>query len=201
MSVLADASPEFLCPSGFRAGRAASPRDRMDPRPGVGSREPFRAGLALAEPRRRDRRRRSAGGYSGGGSGCDRCSAPAEGEIESGWCAGEFVFLGLIDDRAHFALDLSAHDAPLEALRSPALAAAGIAASGLRFGDLRQFGAGLARHEGALLALARAMMFWHSRHRFCGVCGAPTRSEEAGHVRRCTEPAARRCISRAPTRR
>ena len=31
------------------------------------------------------------------------------------------------------------------------------------------------------------MIFWHSRHRFCGVCGAPTRSEEAGHVRRCTE--------------
>ncbi len=59
--------------------------------------------------------------------------------------------------------------------------------TGLRFGDLRQFGARLARHEGALLALARAMAFWHSRHRFCGVCGAPTRSEEAGHVRRCTE--------------
>src|SRR3954447_26002411 len=72
-------------------------------------------------------------------------------------------------------------------LRSPTLSAAGIAATGLRFGDLRQFGGLLAREEGALLALARAMAFWHSRHRFCGVCGAPTRSEEAGHVRRCTE--------------
>src|SRR6476660_3505785 len=110
-----------------------------------------------------------------------------DGGIEERLMHGHVIFLGLIDDRAHFALDLSAHDAPLDALRSPALAAAGIAASGLRFGDLRQFGAGLARHEGALLALARAMVFWHSRHRFCGVCGAPTRSEEAGHVRRCTE--------------
>jgi NAD+ diphosphatase len=110
-----------------------------------------------------------------------------DGGIEERLMHGHVIFLGLIDDRAHFALDLSAHDAPLDALRSPALAAAGIAASGLRFGDLRQFGAGLARHEGALLALARAMIFWHSRHRFCGVCGAPTRSEEAGHVRRCTE--------------
>jgi NAD+ diphosphatase len=110
-----------------------------------------------------------------------------DSEIDERLAHGHIVFLGLIDDRAHFALDLSSYDAPLAALRSPTLAAAGVAASGLRFGDLRQFGARLARHEGALLALARAMVTWHSRHRFCGVCGAPTRSEEAGHVRRCTE--------------
>jgi NAD+ diphosphatase len=110
------------------------------------------------------------------------------GDEAEEWLAnGRAVFLGLIADRAHFALDLSAHDAPLDMLRSPALAAAGIAGAGLRFGDLRQFGARLPRHEGALLALARAMAFWHSRHRFCGVCGAPSRSEEAGHVRRCTD--------------
>jgi NAD+ diphosphatase len=116
----------------------------------------------------------------------------SDSDVEERLVHGQAVFLGLIDDRAHFALDLSAHDAPLERLRSPGLAAAGIGApktptAALRFGDLRQFGAYLARHEGALLALARAMVFWHSRHRFCGVCGAPTRSEEAGHVRRCTE--------------
>jgi NAD+ diphosphatase len=114
----------------------------------------------------------------------------SDSEVEDRLAHGYVVFLGLIDDRPHFALDLSADDAPLDRLRSPALAAAGIAGtglsgSGLRFGDLRQFGARLSRHEGALLALARAMMFWHSRHRFCGACGAPTRSEEAGHVRRC----------------
>jgi NAD+ diphosphatase len=45
------------------------------------------------------------------------------------------------------------------------------------------------RREGALLALARAIMFWHARHRYCGLCGSPTRSEEAGHMRRCTNPA------------
>jgi NAD+ diphosphatase len=56
----------------------------------------------------------------------------------------------------------------------------------VRFADLRQLGGRLERHEGSLLALARAMVFWHSRHRFCGLCGAPTRSEEAGHMRRCT---------------
>jgi NAD+ diphosphatase len=105
---------------------------------------------------------------------------------------GEFVFLGVIDDRAHFALDLSPIEAPAEMLRSPVLGAAGIAApgieiTGLRFADLRQLAGRLAHHEGALLAFARAMMFWHSRHRFCGLCGAPTRSEEAGHMRRCSD--------------
>ena len=113
----------------------------------------------------------------------------ADGEIEERLAHGEFVFLGLIDERAHFALDLSAHEAPLDRLRSPALAAAGIAeAAGCGSPICASSAAASARHEGALLALARAMMFWHSRHRFCGVCGAPTRSEEAGHMRRCTDP-------------
>jgi NAD+ diphosphatase len=101
---------------------------------------------------------------------------------------GELVFLGIIDERAHFALDVSRLDAPLDALRSPALAAADIADTELRFADLRQLGGRLQRHEAALLALARAMAYWHMRHRFCGQCGAPTRSEEAGHMRRCTNP-------------
>jgi NAD+ diphosphatase len=111
-----------------------------------------------------------------------------EGDAEERMARGEFVFLGVIDERAHFAVDVSWSDAPLDMLRSPALAAAGIAEAGVRFADLRQLAGRLERHEGALLALARAMMFWHARHRFCGVCGAPTRSEEAGHMRRCTAP-------------
>jgi NAD+ diphosphatase len=102
--------------------------------------------------------------------------------------AGEVVFLGVIEERAHFALDLSPSEAPLEMLHSPALAASGIEAATVRFADLRQVGPRIDRREGALLALARAMMFWHSRHRFCGLCGTPTRSEEAGHMRRCTNP-------------
>ncbi|MGE5268866.1 MAG: NAD(+) diphosphatase [Thiohalocapsa sp.] len=102
---------------------------------------------------------------------------------------GHFVFLGMIDERAHFALDVSAQEAPLDMVRSPALAAAGIADAGVRFADLRQLAGRLDRREGALLALARAMMFWHSRHRFCGVCGSPTKSEEAGHMRRCSDAA------------
>jgi NAD+ diphosphatase len=112
-------------------------------------------------------------------------SAAAEERLAN----GEMVFLGVIEDRAHFALDLSPVEAPLEMLHSPALAASGITAATARFADLRQVAPRLDRREGALLALARAMLFWHSRHRYCGLCGNPTRSEEAGHMRRCTNPA------------
>ena len=106
-------------------------------------------------------------------------------DVEETLARGELVFLGLIDERAHFALDVSPFDAPLDMLRSPALASMGVEAApdsgGVRFADLRQLAGRLDRHEGALLALARAMLFWHSRHRFCGVCGN-RRSEEAGHA-------------------
>jgi NAD+ diphosphatase len=110
-------------------------------------------------------------------------------DVDDRLARGEFVFLGVIDERAHFALDVSAVETPLDMLRSPALAAAGIAEAAVRFADLRQLAGRLERQEGALLAFARAMLFWHSRHRFCGLCGTPTRSEEAGHMRRCTDPA------------
>jgi NAD+ diphosphatase len=52
--------------------------------------------------------------------------------------------------------------------------------------DLRRVGPLMPRVEGSLLAYARGLTWWHSRTRFCGVCGAPTASAEAGHVRRCT---------------
>ena len=113
----------------------------------------------------------------------------SEHAVEESLSRGELVFLGLVEERAHFALDVSAHDQALDALRSPALAAAGIADATVRFADLRQLAGQLERGEGALLALSRAMAYWHSRHRFCGTCGAPTKSEEAGHMRRCTDPA------------
>jgi NAD+ diphosphatase len=89
----------------------------------------------------------------------------------------ETVLLGMEGDCAYFAIDLSASETPLAAIRSAPPSA---------FIDLRRVGPLLPRHEGSLLAFARGMAYWHSRHRFCGVCGAPTRAEEAGHVRRCT---------------
>jgi len=99
-------------------------------------------------------------------------------QVESWIGAGEAIFLGVAGEIAHFALELS-H------LEDPAPAAA-IAAAG--FTDLRNVGAVIPRDDGALLAYARGLIHWHSRHRFCGVCGHGTVSEQAGHQRRCGNP-------------
>lgn len=60
--------------------------------------------------------------------------------------------------------------------------------AGADFVDLRQVGAQLPAGEAALAAQARALLWWHRRHRFCGLCGAPTLVREAGHVRLCSDP-------------
>lgn len=90
--------------------------------------------------------------------------------------APAIALLGLVGDVAHFAVDVS----HLE--EAPAL-------PGLRFADLRSVGAIMGREEGGMLAYARGLIHWHQRHRFCGVCSSPTESREAGHLRRCTNPA------------
>jgi NAD+ diphosphatase len=89
----------------------------------------------------------------------------------------EVAFLGFHDSIAHFAIEVSHFEDP-----APVASLAEAAA----FADLRTVGPLLHRDHGALLAYARGMMHWHGRHRFCGICGHPTESLEAGHVRRCT---------------
>ncbi len=90
--------------------------------------------------------------------------------------AAETIFLGQSGEAAYFALDLSdlaAQDT------EPALKDNG------EFLDLRVVGPLLERGEGAILAYARGLVYWHQRHRFCGLCGQPTVSTQGGHVRRC----------------
>ena len=89
----------------------------------------------------------------------------------------EPVLLGVVGDVAYFTLDVSHIEEPAE---HDLLAGAGL------FEDLRQVGPLLPSEQGNLLAFARGINYWHSRHRHCGVCGAPTVSEKAGHQRRCT---------------
>jgi NAD+ diphosphatase len=90
---------------------------------------------------------------------------------------GALVFLGLKDEVAHFALDLSHLEEPAA---HPDLAARG------DFVELRSIGSLLPRAEGGMLAYARGILHWHSTQKFCGVCGAPTEAREAGHLRVCT---------------
>jgi NAD+ diphosphatase len=59
------------------------------------------------------------------------------------------------------------------------------------FRELREAGPLLGAEDGALLAYARAITYWHRRHRFCGDCGSPTRSAEAGHIRICGKESCR----------
>jgi NAD+ diphosphatase len=99
--------------------------------------------------------------------------APALSALE-----GVRIYLGHDAAGAFFALNVS----HLE--EGDATALAGEA----KFVDLRSVGPTLERQEGALLAYARGLSHWHDRHRFCGVCGAATAIEAAGHVRRCTNP-------------
>jgi NAD+ diphosphatase len=85
-----------------------------------------------------------------------------------------WALLGSQAGQTYFTLDLSALDTP-----PPADASA-------RFDDLRRIGGLLPTDEAAILAHARGLMHWRTRHRFCGVCGAACLPRDAGHVMACS---------------
>lgn len=89
---------------------------------------------------------------------------------------GELVWLGQLEQRACFGLDISALSAPLqhEALR------------GAELMDLRMSAARLPTAQLELAYYARGILGWHARHRFCATCGQPTRPREGGHLRLCS---------------
>src|SRR5215475_11944264 len=89
--------------------------------------------------------------------------------------ADHHIFLGYVEGTPYFAVDVTGKETPLAEMGE--------------FVDLRQVGALLLAREGSILAYARGMTYWHRRHRFCGVCGSPTRVTRGGHVRICTNEA------------
>lgn len=88
----------------------------------------------------------------------------------------EWLFLGLAENIAHFLIDVSHMDEPTG---SPVLGGRG------EFVELRSVGSFMSRETGGMLAYGKAITYWHSRHLFCGVCGAATEMREAGHLRVC----------------
>ena len=58
--------------------------------------------------------------------------------------------------------------------------------AGTQLEELRPLLTELPAAEAAVLACARALLVWRSRHLHCGVCGAPTRPRLAGHCLQCT---------------
>lgn len=81
----------------------------------------------------------------------------------------EPVLLGLDREGAVFAVDAEGIEPP----------------SGSQLMGLRDAGALLSPDDAGLLAYGTAMVNWHRSHPHCAVCGAPTRVEEAGFLRRC----------------
>ncbi len=71
-------------------------------------------------------------------------------------------------------------------------AAAGAALPpGARFEELRPLTPLLDADEAGLLAYARALSWWRTRHRFCSVCGSRSVPQRAGHTIRCTSESCR----------
>ena len=86
------------------------------------------------------------------------------------------IFLGLLNNAAHFVVDVSGNDrAAAELEDSPAW----------RYEDATTATEFLSGEESGVVAHARAHLDWHKRHGFCSVCGRPTAMGRGGQVRRC----------------
>ena len=88
----------------------------------------------------------------------------------------EPMFLGLLQEVAHFAVDLSPFPEAVARIETE---------RGWRFEDCRTAGSVLAGRETGILAQARSHLDWHRRHGFCSACGRPTVIRRGGQVREC----------------
>ena len=89
---------------------------------------------------------------------------------------GRAIFLGLLNDRAHFVIDISGNDrAAADLENGPAW----------RYEDARTATEFLSGEDSGIVAQARAHLDWHNRHGFCSVCGHETTVGRGGQVRRC----------------
>lgn len=85
----------------------------------------------------------------------------------------ERVFLGEFRGKYCFAVELQGATFPLDSKYG-------------EFHELRNVGGQMDRDEAGLLGYARALLLWRNKHRYCGRCGAVTRSIHAGHTLKCT---------------
>ena len=85
------------------------------------------------------------------------------------------IFLGISDKKTYFAIDM-------ESMKSASILKD---KNSGEFHDLKRVMPLLNFRDSALLAIARFMINWQSRNRYCGKCGTPTKSAEAGNLRIC----------------
>ncbi|KAG6541224.1 hypothetical protein Mapa_017385 [Marchantia paleacea] len=93
---------------------------------------------------------------------------------------GDAIFLGLSEDKSPIFVvnveKLSSTDEVKQALDK-----------GAEWVDVKKYGPSLSAYEAGLLAYARGMVEWHSRHKHCGRCGSKMEMNEAGHSLKCTD--------------
>lgn len=83
---------------------------------------------------------------------------------------GTATFLGLLEGRACFALE-----------------AATVTVQAPQRIDLRQAAVSWPAADSSLFCYARGMSYWHSRNRFCGVCGGAIGFRRAGFIGHCSQ--------------
>ena len=86
------------------------------------------------------------------------------------------VFLGVLQDVAYFAIDMSQLGDPHHELNLH---------DAWRFEEARSAATQLSPAEAGILAQSRAQIDWHRRHQFCSVCGQRTTQGRGGQVRQC----------------
>jgi NAD+ diphosphatase len=91
--------------------------------------------------------------------------------------AGDPVLLGLDDEAAVFAADLSA----LEHRDAVELAGADAVL------DVRHLVSSVTETVAGVLAYARGMLHWSRNQRYCGACGGRTSARDGGHLRICLD--------------
>lgn len=87
--------------------------------------------------------------------------------------ADSFIFLGISNGNSYFVIDVSNEIKNIKGELG-------------KFIELRKALLHIEEFDRNILLHARAMFHWHSRHKFCGTCGSPTISKEAGNLRVCT---------------
>ena len=88
------------------------------------------------------------------------------------------VFLGLLDGRSHFVIDISGNERAVQELRE---------SGSLRFQDCRSVTEFLSGQESGIVSQARAQVNWHNTHGFCSKCGHKTDIGRGGQVRHCSQ--------------
>jgi len=86
------------------------------------------------------------------------------------------IFLGKEQNHAIFALDCN----KLNPTDLASFTARG------QWLDLRQATSSISSQDAAILSLAKALVYWHNTHLYCGKCASLNQLVEAGHARRCT---------------